>query len=265
MTQMVSPNLVIPKLPRKVTRRAKRRAWAEMGVEFWWKSAIVIAIVAMVVGVAAARDALKERELIENGTPVKATLVEVKSTSRTGYAVQRDDDVGVKLRWTMPDGRVEELLTVLPPGPGFARVGDTMILRVDPKDPKRWTDRTEIREWWRILTIPLLLMLPISVLLVAIAMIKRWRVLQIWKWGRPVEAVVVGTRNASTSPRSRILRYTFAAGSDKRVFQMLYPMRAGMPREGENFQLIVHPRQPERSIAANLYAQQQDAEKSSQG
>jgi hypothetical protein len=260
MTQIASPNLVIPKLPRKVTRRAKRRAWAEMGVEFWWKSAIVIALVAVFVGFFAARDALKLEELIVNGIPVKATLVEVKSTSRPGYAVLRDDDVAVKLRWTANDGRVNEIRAVLPPAQGFARVGESMIIRVDPKNSENWTELSDILPWWRILTIPLLLMLPISIFLFGIAMWMRWRKLQIWRWGRPVEGLVVGTRNASTSPRSRIVRYTFAEGSDKRVFQMLYPMRAGIPAEGDPLQLIVHPRQPERSIAAALYAETAQAE-----
>ena len=37
------PPPTLPEAPRRITRRASRRAWGEAPVRFWWKCAIVVA------------------------------------------------------------------------------------------------------------------------------------------------------------------------------------------------------------------------------
>ena len=244
---------MIPTTPRKVTRTAARRAWAERPVQIWWKSAMVIGIVALIVGVHAAWTAFSQRRLLQTGAQVKATITKVKETTRRGYAQPRDASMPVRLEWTMPGGEPVVVNTILPPGPGYAVVGEALALRVDPKNTRVWTEEGEILAWWRVLTIPLIMMLPIAVLLLALALLQRMRVLRVWRDGKLCEAIVVDTKNVSTAPRSRLVRYTLATGPDKRIFTMLFPVRAGVPSEGSMFSVIALPDVPNRALAAQLY------------
>ena len=254
MTETTAPQLVLPQIPRRVTPRAARRAWAEAPVQFWWKSAIVIAAVAIGVGAGAAWKAVRERWLLENGLEVNAKIIAVRGITRLGYALPRDDNIPVTLRWTKPDG-VENLVeTSLPMGKGYAKVGEDLPIRVDPDDASNWVEVTDILPWWRVLTIPLLMMLPISILLMAIALIKRWGVLKVWRVGHETDGVVVDLRNASTAPRSRVVRYTVPTSTDKRIFRMLYPIGPGLPQKGETFRLLALRDKPKHAIAAALFA-----------
>lgn len=222
-------------------------------MQFWWKSGLVIGVVALVVGVHATWTTLTERHLLQNGLPILARFTEVRTTSREGYAQPRDDSMPVKLKWTMPGGQEVKVSAILPPGPGYAKVGETLRIRVDKNNPQQWTEQKELLPWWRVLTIPLIMMLPISVLLFAIALWQRWRVLRVWRNGRHFEALVIDSRNVSTAPRSRLVRYSLAEGSDKRIFSMLFPLRAGVPRDGEMFDVLAISEIPGRAIAAVLY------------
>lgn len=253
MTQTLSYKPALPSAPRQVTHRAARRAWAELPVQMWWKCAAAVLVVAAVVGYDASAGRMRDSALMTRGIPVKATLVEVKQTTRAGFAVVRDDNVPVKLLWRNPDGTDRKVDVVLPPAPGYAKVGEELDIRVDPNDPTRWGEVKELLPWWRVLAVPLILLLPIALLLAALAWWQRRRVLEVWRDGRRADGVVVDSKHAAMSLRSRICRFTYADGRDRRVFKMLYPTRHGVLRKGDPIELIALPDAPHRAVAAELY------------
>lgn len=249
--------LELPPAPRRVTPRVAKRAWGEAPVRFWWKSAAGVAIVAAVVGWGLVSNELRYRGLMTRGTPIKAAIVEVRGTSRAGYAVPRDDAVEVKLRARLPDGNVLDFQALLEPGSGYAKVGDELPIRVDPQNPRRWAEQREVLPWWRIVAVPALMLLPIALLLLGVAAWRRLRVLRVWRDGARARGVVTEVRHSATAPRSRVIRYTIADGPDRRVFKMLYPTRAGVPAPGDVLNLIVDADRPADSIVAELYAEPQ--------
>src|SRR4051812_48653849 len=118
-TEPAPPTL--PETPRPVTRRASRRAWGEAPVRFWWKCAIVVAIVTAYISVYHIQNALQQRKLVREGVPVVVTVVEVNGTPRQGFAVLRDDNVRVKVSGVLPDGqKLENVPLVLPPAEAYA-------------------------------------------------------------------------------------------------------------------------------------------------
>ena len=254
MTEVATQPLVIPNAPRRVTKTASRRAWAEQQVQMWWKSALVISVVALVVGAHASYTTLAERNLLQNGLRINALITEVRGVTRPNYAQPRDDSVPVKLRWVMPNGEEVKLATDLPPGPGYAKVGELLSICVDQSNPRNWVEQKSLLPWWRVLALPVIMMLPIALLLLAIALLQRMRVLRVWRNGKLSRAIVVDSKNVSTSPRSRLIRYTIVDSPDNRIFKLLIPVRAGVPRDGELFEVLALPETPGRAVAAKLYA-----------
>jgi hypothetical protein len=254
MTQ-ASPPLSQLSVPRRITPRAKRRAWGESAVRFWWKSALGVAIVAAIVAAGLIRQAREHRRLMEQGIPVTATIVDVEGTSRANFAVQRDHQVPVKLSVPLPDGRTQILDARLPSARGYAKVGADLPIRLDPNDPLVWAEQTEIEPWWSVVAVPVLMMLPIAAALLGIAKWRRRRVLAVWRKGTPARGTVVDVRHSATAPKSRTIRYTIADGTDRRVFTMIYPIRAGIPQPGESLDLLVLADHPKDAIVSQLYAE----------
>ena len=187
------------------------------------------------------------------GLPVTATIVEVRGTSRSEYAQLRDDAVPVLMKGRLPDGKPWEVRADLPPGPGYAKVGAEVDVRVDPNDPNVWVEQGEVLPWWRVVAVPMLLLMPISLLLLAIAIWRRMMILRVWRDGVRGHGVVTDVRQDPVAPRSRIVRYSLIEGRDKRVFRILYPVREGVPRVGDLLNLIVNPDRPQDSLVAELY------------
>jgi hypothetical protein len=252
MTQVLPYKSAVPAVPREVTRRAARRAWAELPVQLWWKSALLVLIITGVVAADVAADALHHRRLIRTGTPVQAKLIEVAQTSRAGFAVIRTDTVPVKLQWTNPtDGKTQTVTAVLPPGPGYAKVNELLDIRVSPDDPADWIEATGENPWARMWIT--FMLVPVAVLLFALSWWQRRRVLEVWRNGKRADGIVVSCTHAAMSPASRICRFTYADGRDRRVFKLLYPSRRGVPKKGDTLPLVALQDAPHRAVAAELY------------
>jgi hypothetical protein len=250
------PPPTLPEAPRRITRRASRRAWGEAPVRFWWKCAIVVAVVTIYISVYHIHNALRERKLRHEGVPIVATIVEVNGTPRANFAVLRDDNVRVKVSGVLPDGRkLENVPLVLPPAESYAKVGEPLKLVVDPADPEhRWAEASEeILPWWRVLAVTLFLLLPVILILLALAEWRRRQMLAVWRDGREVDAVVVSSKHSATAPMSRMLYFTIVNGFDKRIFKTLYPTRAGLPRPGDVLHMVALHDRPQRAIVAELY------------
>src|SRR5688572_11050792 len=194
----------LPPPPRAVTRRGWWRAWGDRRVRVWLICALAIAAIMIFIGINQIGAALRERQLIREGTVLTTTLVELEGSRRYGYSLPRTDMRDVKLQAKLPDGTERDFIGRLPPGgDGYWRVGQEMQIRFDPNDPTRWTNRTEMAGWGTELVIPLSLV-PIIALLLALAIWQRMRVLRIWRNGQPVQGVVHELRHTAIAPLSRV-------------------------------------------------------------
>jgi hypothetical protein len=239
-----------PAPPRLLTRAATRRAWVEGRVRFWWSCAAVVLIVMTFIGVSQTLNWWRDRKLITQGVAVDAHIDEAMGSPMARVFV-RDQPIRVKLSFPLADGTNQTVEGSLkPPGPAVTATKNIRI-HYDPADPTRWTDRDEVIPWTREMTV-VLMFLPVTALLFAIALLRRWQVLRTWRDAPALPAIVVDSRHSPMAPRSRVLRYSLRDG-DRRVCHTLYPTRTGVPERGETIWLIAKPDQPQRGILAKLY------------
>jgi hypothetical protein len=238
-----------------VTARAARRAWNERPVRVWLILLLLVAAATGYFVVERVSRAMRERDLVFNGEPVKATLTSIESSTVQGRMFSRMDGPPVTLSYTLKDGRkVANLEGRLTPGiEGSVAIGGTIDIRVDPTDPRRWTDRVQPRPWTAELTVVYGLV-PLLALLLGLVLITRARVLSVWKHGAETPATVIDAKQSSIAPLSRIVRFVLADGSgDKRVYSVLCPSDA-VPPPGDPIELIAPTGKPSRAIVASLYA-----------
>jgi hypothetical protein len=238
--------------PRPVTPQGSRRAWGDLRVRFWWLCAIALAIVTLIIAASRIAANIRERDLIQNGVKVTATVVGMDGSTRVGWTQPRSDSHDVRLRAKMPDGQSLTLSGNLPSGAGVLKIGGEIEIKIDPNQPSRWTDRTEAHSWAADLVIPLSL-LPIILLLLAIALLRRSQVLRIWRNGDLVQGIVHDLRHSAMAPRSRLVRFTIPDLANSRIFSTLIPTSLGIPHEGDTIPIVAMPETPERSVAAQLY------------
>src|SRR5205807_195111 len=98
-----------------------------------------------------------------------------------------------------------------------------------------------------------LMLLPITALLLAVAILRRRQVLAIWREGQPVHGVVIDIRQSAIAPLSRLVRYSIIENNDNRVFSTLIPAGFGIPDAGEMISLLALPMAPNRAIVTELY------------
>src|SRR5688500_12199482 len=244
-------------VPRALTPRARRRSWNELPVRIWVILAVAVTFITAYFTVSTYLGGRYGRWLITNGVPVSAELHRVQGTLDRRQVFRRSDRLQVELNYDVPghprvmyaEGALTPLRDQVPVQQ--VRVGDRVPVRVDPNRPRVWTDLTEPLPWLAEFTIVLFL-LPLLALLAAVALWRRWQVLGVWRKGTVAPAVVVAQKHTAVAPRSRLLRFTLADGTDRRVWSTLVPARLA-PAPGESMWVIFPPGNPARAIVADLY------------
>jgi len=217
--------------------------------------AILISAVTAYLYYARAQISLADRRLLSSGDKYDATVVEIEGQSRPGAKVPRSASPRVRLRFTPPDGDTRTVEGSLAPSlTGTVEVGGTVPIRVNPTDPAIWTDRTEPRSLAAELSMALIFT-PIALATIAVVLLRRRGVLNIWRHGNPAVAHVVGMQHSPLAPKSRQLRYALNEGSDRRVCAMLYPVSAGLPAVNDEMLLIIARDNPAKAVVAKLYAE----------
>jgi hypothetical protein len=247
---------VLPSTPRAVTPRVTKRSWGEGPVRFWWTSALAVTLVGAYVAYVNAAQELKHRRLLETGLALQATAHRVNgytASDNPRYAVQRDQSIAVELDVTLPDGSPLRLTGYLPQNDGYIRIGQAVQVRVDPNDHTNWAEERDLLPWWRVLALPVFLLLPVVLLLLGIAEWRRRMFLRVWREGMRAEGLVVDVRHPAAAPLSRVVRFSIVDARDRRVFKMLYPTRAGVPNKGDSLTLLMRLDRPQDAIVAELY------------
>jgi hypothetical protein len=244
-----------------LNRRITRRSWAESKVRFWWASALVVGVVMLIVAYTQGAREMHHRRLVENGVEVNAIAVKVQGVTAAinkNFQVMRDQTIPVEFSVLLPpDEKPETLTGYLEPAEGSIRVNERIKLRVDPSDLS-WTDVLEVKPWSQVLAVPLFLLLPIILILLGIAELRRRMVLAVWRDGARGHGVIVDVRHTAAAPRSRVVHFTFADGRDRRVFTALWPTSEGLPQKGQELTLIYPSERPQDAIIADLYTRPGD-------
>jgi hypothetical protein len=235
--QVAAPTPPVPERPRQVTALARRRAWGDIHVRFWWLSALAVTVVITYFTVGQVRSALRDRDIILKGIAVDATITKAGERDIRGHTAMRDVSQHVELYATMPDGKERTFSGTLPPGPGYLRVGDRMPIRVDRNDPAVWTHRTEVTPWSRDLIVSILFV-PLIAILLAVGLLVRRKILRVWENGLPIEGRVVDLRHSAWAPMSRVVRYALVNSNDRRIFSAVVPKREA-PTKGESLRLLM--------------------------
>jgi hypothetical protein len=243
---------MLPPAPRPLTPRARRRSWNERPVRLWLILTVGIALITIYFAIYYTNRALHERQLIERGTKVQATVELIDTFGRPDRTFTRDQVRVVRARYTL-DGKTFAPDMELPIKSGTTiRVGETIELRADPNDPSIVTAQTRPRSWPASLAVVLLLA-PLTALLAFITLWQRARVLNVWQNGEPADATVVDWHRSGIAPRSVLVRFTLDVSDDRRVLSTLWPRAAGELEAGETIQMLVPRGAPQRAVASELY------------
>ncbi|MFT3785653.1 MAG: hypothetical protein QM770_05740 [Tepidisphaeraceae bacterium] len=239
--------------PRPITARARSQAWSETPVRLWAALALLALLVTLWTGYAKYREGQAEREL---QTRSRATA-EVKDING-GINVQkwpRNEPFMVKLAAKIDgiDG-VQTLRGILPPAPGqHLSVGDTIEIRVDPKNLSVFTDQPPA-PWLQKLMVPIV-MLPIALVMLGVSKLQHIRMLKLYATGALRQATIVDERRAPLTPGARIVKAALAGeGASKRLFAVVRPDRLGPVERGATIDVIVDdPQKPTRALLAGAY------------
>jgi hypothetical protein len=242
----------LPKIPRLLGKSARRRSWNELPVRLWVVLSIVICVITIYLTASRVHQALKDRSLIHNGLDIKAKIISANG-SPTPKRWPRNETIPATIRFVMPDGSQQEQTVLLDAkADAFAMVGTELAIKVDPDDPQRWTEQTVPAAWSGELTTPVML-IGLSLIVVATTLLRRQSVLRVWKNEPLVAATVVEIKHTALAPLSRVVKFTLVDSTNRRVWSILLPVRAGIPQPGETIWLISSQKNPARAIAAKLY------------
>jgi hypothetical protein len=200
-------------------------------------SAIGVTLVIAYFSMTQVNRALRDRDIIRNGIPVQTIIKKAGERDLPGHSTLREHETPVILVGRLPGDTEDRQFTgSVGPGPGYLKVGQPLAIRVARNDPEAWTDRQEVVPWWRELAISLMFLPLIAGLLIG-AMLVRQRILNVWRNGVPIEGTVVELRHSAWAPLSRVVRYSLASSSDRRIFNALAPTKTA-PAKGDTIQLL---------------------------
>lgn len=242
-----------PAPPRELSPHVRRRAWSERQVRTWLILALAMFAIAAYYAAVRSYDWSRETSLIRSGANVDAEIMgwEPGVDVLKGKVI-KELDTPIDIKYTYNGqtyrphgvlaGRTEQIVTrtIIP-------------IYVDPKDPIRWTARTQPAPLTQEM-LPAIILTPFVVVLAALTLWKRAQVLRTYQTGESALAEVVGVAQSAMAPLSRMLRCALHADGEggARVVRLVLPARLAPP-VGDLLWVIYPPRRPDRAIPAALF------------
>lgn len=238
-------------VPRPITPRARRRSWAEMYVRPWVLLTVVFILAGLIMAGSRVSGVLSERRTITAGVPVNAKIVDFGASQ--ARRAERDETISVTLEYTPPGASAPIRSSgILPRKPGeVLQIYQQIDVKIDPDNPKFFTDRTDLPPLTAALGVPLLLG-GIGLACFAVAAWARRSALKTFTAGALRRATVVSIRQSPAAPMSKQIGFTLNDSDDKRVHQCFWPNHLGAITPGQAIDVLV-PANPDRSVAAAAY------------
>jgi hypothetical protein len=234
-----------PATPRHVTPGVRRRSWTEPRVRLWWLAAAAVLAASVYFLASRYYTWRKDLHVIRHGVEVQAFVYSAEGMPIPGR--RRPPSVVVVLHYEVGGTKYEV--------EGYLRgrtesfiIQEHVPIRVDPDEPTHWTARTE--------PVPLrmellsgLMLLPPALAFGAVAWWRRWGLLRLWREGQALPALVMESRQTALAPRSRFARCAPLDESDKRVFGVYVPDKAGRVAEGDAVWIVAESGEKRRAVA----------------
>jgi hypothetical protein len=247
------PPPAVPPVPRLLTTPARRRSWNEGPVRVLVILTVLTAVIAAYLTAVRVRESLRDRRLINEGLSVNATIVSANG-STVAKRWPRNESMPVSLSFTTPDGVEHSLDVRLDAKPdAFARVGDHLLIKVDPADPQLWTEQTQAKPW-AIEMVTSAMLIGLTVVLVALTMVRRQQVLRVWRDAPLMRGRVVEVKHTAVAPRSRSVRFSLDEADDRRIRSLLVPTAKAQIRVGETIWVVCDPGRSGIVLLPGLYA-----------
>jgi hypothetical protein len=238
----------LPKAPRSLTPRARRRAWQEPIVRFLWLSSIAISVAALYFLSTRLFEWRQEQWLIRHGAEVTARLMHA-GQKITGRPIRIGDDVEVFFNWHGQEMQVPGAL--MDTNEQFVE-GQKLIIRVDPGDPQHWTNQLQPTPLVTRLIGAYFLGMA-AVLAIVLSAIVRLKFLRLWKWGELHEGVVSSHTHTAMAPRSVLLRCQVPYRRLRLIATVTIPQDLPVPEPTATIQLLCNPRNLRQAIPVITY------------
>jgi len=225
-----------PAAPRPLTARVRMRAWMEPRIRFAWLTGLVLILIAAGLGTFAAVQWQHQRWLISHGTKVNAVVQQAGDQILAGRKQPPSELVILQFDWHGQPHKTQP--QVLAGRTEYIAPKDVVAINVNPNDPDDWTSLQSAEPLANRL-FGAEVALAVGVLTAVGALGLRWSVLNAWRSGAGVEAIVVDSHHTALAPLSRAVRCTPATDSDRRIFSVYVPPRLGHPQAGQTLWVIV--------------------------
>jgi hypothetical protein len=239
-----------PEAPRELTPAVRKGAWRERRVRVWWLLGVALLAICVYYAVSRLYFWNVERRLITQGVALQAQVRGWDGgEAPKGKVLAPDSSVELSYTYQGKEHRVFG---------GLAGRKEQIITRtnvpifIDPAEPERWTGRTEPGSLAHEMLAAMLLA-PGVIVLFALALWQRRRVLRTWHQGQTVLAEVVKVGHSAAAPASRLLSCALHNDrGDARVVKTLLPASKA-PTVGDSLWLIFPPGRPQDAIPAALF------------
>lgn len=237
----------VPDPPRPYTPKAKARASREPAVRGCWIVAILIGLSFVYGTYTGLKDWWDEARMINSGPQVQA-IGYAEGAKISGRPLPIGSNITVT--YTYEGKQYTEAGMLLATGKRYM-AGEPFEIRIDPRNPSRWTNRDTpvgIRE-----NLVASIMLAIFALMaLGTGLILRAIYLHLWREGELVTARVLEHRHSAMAPHSVGLYCALRAGRNDKPVMVYVPQDGHVPDAGGTIKLIANE-SCTRAIALSSY------------
>jgi hypothetical protein len=217
----------------------------------WWLLALAILVMTLVFAVDRVWAWHTESQLISNGLAINAKVTEVNGQAITNLRQPGNSPATLVFDWRGQPQQVRGILEDRADS-DYVVVGQTVPIRVDPNDPNNWTARTQPPSLAQSLFVGLF-MVPLALVLLPVAALKRNHLLQTWQNGQASLAVVIQRQQAPLAPLSQAIRCGLRDGRDRRVFTVFVPRGAATLRKNDLLWIVMPNAKSSKPVAARWF------------
>lgn len=227
---------VVPGPPRPVGSLARKRAWIEPGVRFWWIAAILIVVAAIGLAVQGVLNWREENFVIREGVVVEATAFTAGEIRVANRPIPMERPVTLDYEF---NGRTYSSRGMLTNVGQVYISGQPFEVRIDPRAPENWSNRQEPTTIVGNL-FGAIMALFAGLFTGAISLVAQRLQLQLWSRGQHRTGRVLGHSQSALAPRSVSVRCAVRVGKHEKALSVFVPQKGHVPGENEAIELITN-------------------------